>query len=44
MCDNGFDIDWEYLAMAGALSEEMLEEEKERLKLEWELEHDEGSD
>ena len=39
MCDDFFgDFGWEEMAMAGALGEEMAEEEKERLRLEREME------
>ena len=39
MCDDFFDdFGWEEMAMAGALSEEMTEEERERLRLEREME------
>jgi hypothetical protein len=39
LCDD-FDFDWHDMALAGSLAEEMTEEEKERLRLE--LEMDEG--
>lgn len=39
MCDDFFeDFGWEEMAMAGALSEEMTDEERERLRLEREME------
>jgi hypothetical protein len=40
MCDHddGFDgFDWQYIALAGTLAEEMAEEEKERERLRKEL-------
>ena len=41
MSDDFFDIGWEEMALAGALAEEMTEEEKERRRLEQESERDE---
>jgi len=41
MCDHddGYDgLDWEDIALAGALAEEMAEEERERLKAQKEVE------
>jgi len=39
--DDDFDFGWDDLAALGALSEELSEEEKERLRLERELEIEE---
>ncbi len=38
MCDDFFDMGWEEMGMAGALGEEMAEEEKEARRLEREME------
>ena len=38
--DNAIDIEWEEIAMFGALSEEITEEEKERRRLEKKMEAD----
>ena len=42
MDDDFFDIGWEEMALAGALSQEMAEAEKEKRKLEREMEQDDG--
>ena len=41
MSDDFFDIGWEEMALAGSLAEEMAEEEKEKRRLESEMERDE---
>ena len=40
MSDDFFDIGWEEMALAGALSQEMAEEEKERLRRKREMEQE----
>ena len=40
MCDDFFDIGWEEMALAGSLAEEMADEERDRRKLEKEMEED----
>ena len=41
MCDDFFDdFDWMDLALAGSMAEEMSEEERERIRLEREVEED----
>jgi hypothetical protein len=42
MCDDFFDIGWEEMAIAGALGETLAEEERERLRLEHEMEIEES--
>jgi len=43
--DDGFDgPDWMDIALAGALAEEMAEEERERLKIQKEMETEEEDD
>jgi len=41
MCDDFFDIGWEEMALAGSLAEEIAEEEKEKRRLEREIDLDE---
>ncbi len=38
--DNGFDIGWEEIAMAGSLSEEIAEDEKRRRRIERKMNKD----
>ena len=40
MSDDFFDIGWEEIALAGSLASEMLEAEKEKRKLEREMEQE----
>ena len=42
--DNGIDIGWEEIAMFGALSEEIADEGKERLRIEREMDKDKDQD
>jgi hypothetical protein len=47
MCDHkdGFDgLDWEDIALAGALAEEIAEEERERERIRREMEGEHGKD
>ncbi len=42
--DDGIDIGWEDMAIIGGMAEEFAEEEKERLRIEREMDKDEGQD